>query len=444
MKETFLDLGFVAGKFEPCIFRHTTREIALLAYVDDVLICGASTDSTWFVDSISDKFEITRSDLSDFLGFEIKKEPDCITLSARKYIEKTLSELKFVDAKIVATTALQKRYFTPAASDSDRCTEPFNVFLGKLLWVNKMRPDVNFATGLLSRVAHAPTLEAWQALKRVFRYLKGTLDYTLRFTEMSDLTHLTAYSDASFAEDPSFKSHGGCVILRDNTNVVQHYSRVQTTVSTSTAESELTELVRTAKEVQFVVGVYEDLNVLIDKVTIFVDAQVVLDVVSGDTLLRRTKHLGTKIAYLRELRDFYGYLFDKIPTEHNLADIMTKQMPKPQFVFLRDLLMNGHATSPMTFTDMNLPRRPVRNSPTKLRSRPTKKRAQARPSADPKGRKTVRARRAADKLTKLKSSFKQEKLVGRNNKTLKFSPKTRPQSFPKKKKTKTLREDYIY
>ena len=55
-------------------------------------------------------------------------------------------------------------------------------FLGKLLWIAKVRPDIGFATQMLSRVAHAPDNYAWKSMLRVFKYLNSTKERKLELT----------------------------------------------------------------------------------------------------------------------------------------------------------------------------------------------------------------------------------------------------------------------
>ena len=209
-----------------------------------------------------------------------------MALHRDRYIEKAIDELGLTDAKTMETPLPIKCVLKPAETDDEEIKDvPFLKMLGKLIWITKLRPDLDYATNVLCRVAHKPTKEAWSSLKRCFRYFKGTAGFKLKFRKSAD-TEIWAMSDASFAEDHSYKSHGGCVIYCGR-NLVQHYSRIQRLTATSTAESELVEIYRKSNEITFVRGIAQDLGMSFSTSKIFTDSKVVIDVTNGDVLKRR-------------------------------------------------------------------------------------------------------------------------------------------------------------
>ncbi|XP_073841492.1 uncharacterized protein [Musca autumnalis] len=109
------------------------------------------------------------------------------------------------------------------------------------------RPDLAFSAGVLSRSLESPTSEDVQRLKRVLRYIAGTLDYGIIY-KTNGLKKLECYSDADY---------GGCMSTgRSTTGVVACYagspiswiSQRQPTVSTSTTEAEIIAASEAAKE----------------------------------------------------------------------------------------------------------------------------------------------------------------------------------------------------
>ena len=338
LRQSLKDIGFVSGTFDPCIFTHKSKKLFILVFVDDCIIAGSDTDIAWVVGKIEANFSIKSAPLDDFLGMSIDQLTDgSIELHMDKYIEKAIDELGLTDCKVMKTPLPIKCVLKPAENDDQEAKDvPYLETLGKLLWITKVRPDLDFATNVLCRVAHKPTMEAWTCLKRCFRYLRGTLGFKLKFQKSAD-TEIWAMSDASFAEDHSYKSHGGCIIYCGR-NLVQHYSRIQRLTATSTAESELVEIYRTTNELTFVRGLAQDLGMKFSTSKIFTDSKVIIDVTNGDVLKRRTKHLATKVRRIRDLKDEDLMKLVKIDTEKNVADLMTKQMPAPRFNELRKTL----------------------------------------------------------------------------------------------------------
>ena len=113
----------------------------------------------------------------------------------------------------------------------------YSSMIGSLLYVTTSRLDVMQVVGQVARFQDAPKETHVIAVKRIFRYLKGTLDFGLWYPKGNDLT-LIAYSDADWA---------GCVDDRKSTSgtafflggcLVSWSSKKQSSVSLSTAEAE--------------------------------------------------------------------------------------------------------------------------------------------------------------------------------------------------------------
>ena len=120
---------------------------------------------------------------------------------------------------------------------------------------------------------------------------------------------LWGFTDASFAEDHTNKSHGGCALYL-GTNLVQYYSRTQRWVSTSTGMSEMNEIHRTTQEVVVLKGMMADVGIMTKDctATVFSDSATALTSIKGDTIKKRSKHLATKITYCRERSEDHDFL----------------------------------------------------------------------------------------------------------------------------------------
>ena len=290
------------------------------------MLTGEPQDVAWLISCFKSNYEIKEADLEDFLSFRIKRETDCISLDCEDYARATLRDMGMEHCNISKTPLPMKANLKPAERDSELLAPEFEYkkYLGKLLWIAKTRPDLSYAANVLSRVSHRPTYEAWHCMKRTFRYLAGTLDHRLRFRPTKS-NKLIAFSDASFAEDYSHRSHGGTYIYVAG-GMIQHYSRIQRHVATSTAEAELVELFRTSNEVSFIQGLAADIGLQISSSTVYTDALTVLNMIRSQNLLRRSKHMATKIVKLQELEHNRVMYFGKVHTSENLADLTTKQL----------------------------------------------------------------------------------------------------------------------
>ena len=144
------------------MFTKRKRNLMLLSYVDDCIIAGSSSDTKWLHDKIKQRFEIKVTDLEDFLGFSIKRRGrNHIELDMRSYIKKSLDSLGLGE-KDFTDTPLPARVVTDqgGAMGSQTTKAPYQEYLGKLLWITKARPDLDFAVNTLCRFNKNPTTEA--------------------------------------------------------------------------------------------------------------------------------------------------------------------------------------------------------------------------------------------------------------------------------------------
>ena len=324
---------------DPCLFKHEVKQLYLVVYVDDCVLVGTKTDIDSTIALIKRKFKLKESPLDDFLGMTITRHPNHVTLDLKKYESKAIGEFGLDNANESKTPSAVNTRLCPAQNEEDifdRTT--FMKFLGKLLWIAKLRPELDHVTNLLCRVAKAPQKDALTVMKRAFRYIKGHQS-TLIFKKTNDMS-ITAYCDASFAEDHESKSHGGALLFLGS-NLVAHYSRIQRHVTTSTAEAELTEIFRCCKETMVLRGLITDIGLKNPTTKVHSDSQSALMIIKGDTLKRSTKHLATKTMFCRELRENGTHDFLKVTSEENLADILTKSLPYPRFNELRSKIMSS-------------------------------------------------------------------------------------------------------
>ena len=107
---------------------------------------------------------------------------------------------------------------------------------------------------------HNPTTNHWMVVKRILRYIKGTINHGLSFTKSSRLT-LTCFSDADWADnlDDRLSISGQCVFLGNN--LISRSAKKQHTVAKSSMESEYRSLAHFAAELPWILYVLKDLHI---------------------------------------------------------------------------------------------------------------------------------------------------------------------------------------
>jgi histone deacetylase 1/2 len=132
--------------------------------------------------------------------------------------------------------------------------------VGALQYATLTRPDISFAVNKVSQFMHNPTSTHWGAVKRILRYLRGTLHHGLNLSSDSPLD-IHAYCDADWAGCPDDRrsTTGFCIFLANN--LVSWSAKKQPTVSRSSTEAEYRSLALTCAELLWLQYLLAELHV---------------------------------------------------------------------------------------------------------------------------------------------------------------------------------------
>ena len=193
------------------------------------------------------------------------------------------------------------------------------------------------AVGNVSKYCSKPNNKHWTAVKRIFRYLKGTIDLGISYG--NNESELVGYSDADWAGDRSDrKSTSGYCFMLNNT-IISWRSVKQSCVALSTAEAEYVSLAGTSQEAEFLNKLMLDLKVSSNSpITLFEDNQSAIYISKNAKNHPRSKHIDIKFHYIRDLIATNKVKLIYCPTENMLADIFTKPLPADRFLKLVKLL----------------------------------------------------------------------------------------------------------
>ncbi|GKF67682.1 hypothetical protein Tco_0197361 [Tanacetum coccineum] len=146
------------------------------------------------------------------LGIKIKHENKGIVIKQSHYIEKILMKFNRKDCSPMSTPMDPVEKLKPNTGKPVDQLE-YSRAIGCLMYaMTSTRPDIAYAVGRLSRFTSNPSRQNWQTITRVFKYLKGTMNYGLSYVGYPSV--LESYSDASWinhVEDSS--SMSGWVFL---------------------------------------------------------------------------------------------------------------------------------------------------------------------------------------------------------------------------------------
>ncbi|XP_072076876.1 uncharacterized mitochondrial protein AtMg00810-like [Arachis hypogaea] len=105
------------------------------------------------------------------------------------------------------------------SNDSEPFENPtqYMSIVGALQYLTMTRPDITFTVNRVSQFVQGPTLLHWKSVKRILRYLQGTLDHGIVFTKAADF-RIFSFTDADWGGDLEDRKSisGFCVYLGNN------------------------------------------------------------------------------------------------------------------------------------------------------------------------------------------------------------------------------------
>jgi len=231
--------GLIQLKSDRCIFKNVQNTLYLAIHVDDGLILSHDAHlSEYLLNLLKQEFEIVvNHQPRSYLGFQLHFE-DGLFISQSNYATNVLQRYGMEDCRS-APTPLEP---IPRKEEDDTETEPFpyREALGSLQHLScKTRPDITFAVNYASRYLEKPSQQHIVNVKRILRYLKGTIQFGIHY-ETTGHEQLECYSDADYAgSGPScrMKSTSGLLILLSG-GPVTWGSSLQEITASSTCEAE--------------------------------------------------------------------------------------------------------------------------------------------------------------------------------------------------------------
>lgn len=133
-----------------------------------------------------------------FLGLEITKDDTRLFVTQKKYIQDLLIKFNMEEASSCPTPMVTGKQIVAEEGEVLQNPTMFRKLIGALQYVTNTRLGIVFLVNKLRRFLNSLTLKHLQVAKRILRYLKGTIDFALRFKPIAQLS-LTGYCDAYWA-----------------------------------------------------------------------------------------------------------------------------------------------------------------------------------------------------------------------------------------------------
>uniref|UniRef100_A0A2N9G4M2 CCHC-type domain-containing protein n=1 Tax=Fagus sylvatica TaxID=28930 RepID=A0A2N9G4M2_FAGSY len=163
------------------------------------------------------------------------------------------------------------------------------------------RPDLAHAVSTVSRYMANPGREHWNAVKWIFRYLKGTAEHGILFSRQPGTNSVVGYVDADYAGEVDDRRSTTGYVFTLSGGPICWKSTLQSIVAMSTTEAEYMAVAEAAKEALWLKGLVKELGLNQGGVQMHCDSQSAIYLAKNQVYHARTKHIDVRFHKIREL-----------------------------------------------------------------------------------------------------------------------------------------------
>ncbi|GJY57626.1 hypothetical protein Tco_0456741 [Tanacetum coccineum] len=272
-------------------------------------------------------------ELTLFLGLQVKQKEDGIFISQDKYVSAILKKFGFSSIRTASTPMETNKALTKDEDGEDVDVHLYRSMIGSLMYLTSSRPDIIFLVCACSRFQVQPKVSHLNAVKRIFRYLKGQPKLGLWYPKDSPLI-LEAFLDSDYA--------GACLDRKSTTGgyqflgsrLISWQCKKLTVVVNSTTEAEYIAVSHCCGQVLWIQNQMLDYGFNFMQTKIHVDNESAIGVIKNPIYHSKTKHIEIRHHFIRDSYEKRLIEMVKIHTDRNVVDLLTKAFDVSRFNFL--------------------------------------------------------------------------------------------------------------
>ncbi|GJZ57743.1 retrovirus-related pol polyprotein from transposon TNT 1-94 [Tanacetum coccineum] len=338
LKAFLIKHNYSMGMVDNILFtkKKDSNLIIVQIYVDDIIFgstCQEMCDD--FAKIMHDEFEMSMmGELNFFLGLQIKQLDDGIFFNQSKYIKEMLKKFGLEDSKPIKTPMSTETKLTRDEEGESVDNTKYRGMIGSLLYLTASRPDIMFSVCLCARFQEDPKTSHLEAVKRIFRYIKGTTHLGLWYPKGSGIETIV-YADSDHAGDYVDRKSTSGVCTFMGCCLTSWFSKKQTALAISTTEAEYVSAGKACQQALWMKQALIDYGVRLDDIPIMCDNKGAIDLSKNPVQHSRTKHIEIRHHFLRDNVQKGNISIEKVTSEDNIADILTKPLKREPFNYLR-------------------------------------------------------------------------------------------------------------
>lgn len=339
----FQENGFERSENEPTLYlkkQGNNDFLVVCLYVDDMIYMGSSESLVNdFKSSIMKNFEMTDLGLLQcFLGIEVIQGEDGIFATQKKYVVDLVKKFNMSNCEKALTPMNINEKLQREDGTEQADARIYRSLVGGLNYLTHTRPDIAFSVSVVSRYMHNPTKQHFGAAKKILRYVAGTVDYGVWYSNSSTFK-LTSFTDSDFGGslDNRKSTSGNCFSF--GSGVVTWSSKKQETVALSSSEAEYAAASASSRQALWLRKLLADFDFVQSEPTeIFCDNRSAIAMAKNPAFHVRTKHIDVQHHFIRQLVADGRIMMKFCGTNEQVADIFTKSLPQAKHEFFQSKL----------------------------------------------------------------------------------------------------------
>lgn len=314
----------------------------MAVYVDDILVAGRQENVvTELLDFMKAAFEIKIEEPTCFLGLELNvdRKSGRVRVNQQGYIRNMLARFGMENCnKALTPGEVQTTELQLIVSETTEAPFPYRTAIGCLLYAaTHTRPDISFQVNHAARAVEASTPYHVKEVKRILRYLKGTMSVGIQFG--GGQNEVVGYCDSDYAgyPDTAKTTYGYVFVL--NGGPISWESRKSTIVADSTTVAELQAAYEASKQAVWIRDLMKELMTSFEGPTIlYCDNEAAVKLSKFEEIKKKTKHVNVRFNFLRQAVGDNNVEVKHIAGTENPADILTKPLSYAKLLHCCNLL----------------------------------------------------------------------------------------------------------
>ena len=351
LRDFLLSIGFKHTESDHSLFVNESTCLIVSVYVDDIQIFGpkGSLEISKLKKELHRRFAMTDlGPVTGYLDMEIQRmrSERTVRITQQAYLKKVLTRFGMATCTPVLTpmlpgTQLQEELVDQAPSDIVRL---YQSMVGSVMYAMiQTRPDICFPVTILSRFNNNPNASHMMAIKRVLRYLRGTLDYGITYGKGNGLVR---YTNADWASNSETRRSLRAYVFMLYGGAVSWSSKRQQSIALSSCEAEYMAQTQAAKEAIWLTRLLSELDIGLGlpkaPILIKADNQGAIALAKDPRFHSRTKHIDIQWHFVRDQVESGAVEFEWVRTNDMAADGLTKSLSKDKFAaFVRQIGLRG-------------------------------------------------------------------------------------------------------